>query len=80
VAVPVAFRLERQWSEQASLPERDRSGRKIQFGLYLSDPLELNVERRSEARDFLGHVFRKAIGPTTKCSPIDSGFRRHGAL
>jgi hypothetical protein len=48
--------------------------------LYLSDSLELNVERRSEAGDFLGHVFRKAIGPTTKCSLIGSGFRRHGAL
>jgi hypothetical protein len=48
--------------------------------LYLSDPHELNVERRSEACDFLDHVLRKAIGPTTKLSTIDWGFRRHGAL
>jgi hypothetical protein len=76
----IAFWLERQGREQTSLPERDRSMREIEFGLYLSDPHELNIEGRSKARDFLNHEMRKAIGPTTKFSMIDSGFRRHGAL
>jgi len=53
----------------------------IEFGLYLRDPHELNVECLSEARNFVGHVLLKAISrPTTKLSMIDSGFRRHGAL
>ena len=44
----------------------------VEFGLYLSDSHELNVERRSEARNFVGHVLLKAISrPTTKCSRID---------
>jgi hypothetical protein len=52
----------------------------IQFGLNLSDALELNVEGRTEVRDLLGDVLLKAIGPTTNVSMIDSEFRRHGAL
>ena len=80
MAVTVAFWLERQGREQTLLPERDRSLREIEFGLYLSDPHELNIESRSKARDFLNQVLRKAIGPTTNVSMIDSGFRRHGAL
>ena len=78
--MPVAFRLERQGREQASLPERDGSGGKIEFGLYLRDSFELNVERRSEARNFVRHVLLKAISrPTLRVSMIDSGFCRHGA-
>jgi hypothetical protein len=60
----------------------DRALRQIQFGLYLSDAVELNLERGSEARHLVNHVLLKAIvPPTTMFSVIDCGSRfRHGAL
>jgi hypothetical protein len=64
LAVPIAFRRTRQGCEDVGPPER--SVRDVQFCLYLSDARELNVKRRSEARDFVRHVSLEAIGrPTT---------------
>jgi hypothetical protein len=78
LAVPIAFRRTRQGCEDVGPPER--SVRDVQFCLYLSDARELNVKRRSEARDFVGHVLVKTVRrPTTKDSMIKSRFRSHGA-
>jgi hypothetical protein len=79
IAVPIAFRRTRRGGEEALPP--DRSVGDVQFGLYLSDASELNIKRRSEARDFVGHVLLKTVRrPTTKGSMIHSGFRCHDAF